>query len=98
MTTILGEEALAAFRAYWNGPRLLDLITEHGGGALILWPIGVGKSHAIDRTIEAVVGFDSYDLVVAMFPTRRVLEERAWIRTPPPGVKIVNIRPRPRPR
>ena len=44
MTTILGEEALAAFRAYWNGPRLLDLITAHGGGALILWPIGVGKS------------------------------------------------------
>ena len=98
MTTILGEEALAAFRAWWDGPRLLDLVAEHGGRVLISWPIGVGKSHAIDRIIEAAVGFGSYDLVVAMFPTRRILEERAWIRTPPPGVKIVNIRPRPRPR
>ena len=98
MTTILGEEALAAFRAYWNGPRLLDLITAHGGGALILWPIGVGKSCAIDRIIEAAVGSGSYDLVVALFPTRRVLEERAWIRTPPSGLKIVNLRPRPRQR
>ena len=98
MTTILGEEALAAFRAYWNGPRLLDLITEHGGGALILWPIGVGKSCAIDRIIEAAVGSGRYDLVIALAPTRRVLEERAWIRTPPSGLKIVNLRPRPRPR
>ncbi|HMD61623.1 MAG TPA: hypothetical protein VKG78_09335, partial [Opitutaceae bacterium] len=97
MTTILGEEALAAFRAYWNGPRLLDLITEHGG-ALILWPIGVGKSCAIDRIIEAAVGSGRYDLVIALAPTRRVLEERAWIRTPPSGLKIVNLRPRPRPR
>jgi len=98
MTTILGEEALAAFRAYWNGPRLLDLITEHGGGALILWPIGVGKSCAIDRIIEAAVGSGRYDLVIALAPTRRVLEERAWIRTPPSGLKIVNLRPRPRQR
>ena len=98
MTTILGEEALAAFRAYWNGPRLLDLITAHGGGALILWPIGVGKSCAIDRIIEAAVGSGRYDLVIALAPTRRVLEERAWIRTPPSGLKIVNLRPRPRQR
>ena len=98
MTTILGEEALAAFRAYWNGPRLLDLITEHGGGVLILWPIGVGKSCAIDRIIEAAVGSGRYDLVIALAPTRRVLEERAWIRTPPSGLKIVNLRPRPRQR
>ena len=98
MTMILGEEAIAAFRAHWDGPRLLDLIAAHGGGALVLWPIGVGKSCAIDRVIEAAVGSGSYDLVVAMFPTRRVLEERAWIRSPPPGVKIVNLRPRPRPR
>ena len=98
MTTILGEEALAAFRAYWNGPRLLDLIAEHGGGVLILWPIGVGKSCAIDRIIEAAVGSGRYDLVIALAPTRRVLEERAWIRTPPSGLKIVNLRPRPRQR
>ena len=58
----------------------------------------MGKSYALDRIIEAAVGSGSYDLVVAMFPTRRVLEERAWIRTPPPGVKIVNLRPRPRQR
>jgi hypothetical protein len=98
VTTIFGEEALGVFRSHWDGPRLIALIAEHGGGVLINWPIGVGKSHALDRIIEAAVGSGSYDLVVAMFPTRRVLEERAWIRTPPPGVKIVNIRPRPRPR
>ena len=58
----------------------------------------MGKSCAIDRIIEAAVGSGRYDLVIALAPTRRVLEERAWIRTPPSGLKIVNLRPRPRQR
>jgi hypothetical protein len=95
---ILGEEALGVFRSHWDGPRLLALIAEHGGGVLINWPIGVGKSSAIDRIIEAAVGSGRYDLVIVLAPTRRVLEERAWIRNPPSGLKIVNLRPRPRQR
>ena len=65
MTSSSARRLLAAFRAHWNGPRLLDLIAEHGGQALILWPIGVGKSCAIDRIIEAAVGSGRYDLVIA---------------------------------
>ena len=98
MTVVLGEHDLAAFRAHWDGPRLLDLAAECGGQVLINWPIGVGKSSAIDRMITAAITAGRYDLVVALFPTRRVLEERAWLRNPPPGVKTVNLRPRPRPR
>ena len=98
MTVVLGEHDLAAFRAHWDGPRLLDLAAECGGQVLINWPIGVGKSSAIDRMIAAAITAGRYDLVVALFPTRRVLEERARVRNPPPGVKTVNLRPRPRPR
>ena len=68
MTVVLGEQALGVFRSHWDGPRLLDLVAEHGGQVLINWPIGVGKSYAIDRIIEAAVGSGSYDLVVALFP------------------------------
>ena len=64
-------------------PRLLEWAApprfDHGARRrrLILWPIGVGKSCAIDRIIEAAVGSGRYDLVIALAPTRRVLEERA---------------------
>ena len=44
MTVVLGEEALGVFRSHWDGPRLLDLVAEHGGQVLINWPIGVGKA------------------------------------------------------
>jgi hypothetical protein len=98
MASVLGEQQLAAFRARWDGPRLLDLVADSGGQAFIGWPVGVGKSFALDRMIAAAIGSERYDLVVALFPTRRVLEEREWVRNPPAGVQVVNLRPRPRER
>jgi hypothetical protein len=58
----------------------------------------VGKSHNIDEVIEAAVRGDGYDLVIALLPTRRLIEERRWIREPPGDVHIVKLRPRPRER
>lgn len=98
MISIMGGEQLATFRARWDGTSLLDLVADHGGRALIGWPVGVGKSHALDRMIAAAVEADRYDLVVALLPTRQVLEERDWIRRPPSDIVVVNLRPRPRDR
>jgi hypothetical protein len=96
MISVLGEQQLAAFRALWDGPRLLDLVADSGGQAFIGWPVGVGKSFALDKMIATAIASDRYDLIVALFPTRRVLEEREWVRNPPAGVTVVNLRPRPR--
>jgi hypothetical protein len=95
---VLGEQQLAAFRAFWDGARLLNLVATSGGQVFIGWPIGVGKSFAIDKMIATAIASDRYDLVVALFPTRRVLEEREWIRNPPASVRVVALRPRPRER
>lgn len=94
MPAVSGGEALAQFRAEWTGRRILDLVRDLGR-LLITWLVGVGKSYSIDDTIETAVRDGRYDLVVALFPTRRVLTERRWITNPPPDVKIVNLRPRP---
>jgi hypothetical protein len=94
--TVIDEHGLDAFRAAWSGTRLLELLREHGGRLLVTWHIGVGKSTAQDALIEAAVRRSAYDLVVALVPTRRVLEERHWIREPPPDLRVVNLRPRPR--
>jgi hypothetical protein len=93
---VIDEHTLAAFRAAWLGTRLLELLHQHGGRLLITWPIGVGKSTALDGLIEAAVRGGGYDLVVALVPTRRVLQERRWVREAPADLKIVNLRPRPR--
>ena len=98
MPLISGEKALQAFREEWTGDRMLQLIREHSGRLRVDWPIGVGKSHSIDSTIEAAVRSDVYDLVIAFLPTRQVIEERRWVQNPPPKVKIVKLKPRPRSR
>ena len=98
MTLIRGEEELSVFRARWTGERVLELLKQHGGRLLITWPIGVGKSRNIDDLTETSARSGSYDLVLALFPTRRILEERRWIQNPPDDVPIVNLRPRPRQR
>ncbi len=36
-----------------------------------------------------------YDLVIALFPTRRIIEERKWVLNPPKGINLVNLKPRP---
>ncbi len=98
MRVIRGPEALQAFRNHWTGSRLLDLVQRHQGQLRIDWPIGVGKSQALDAMIIEAVHSNQYDLVIALAPTRAILEERLWIRHPPPGIKIVHLRPRPRSR
>jgi hypothetical protein len=93
---LIDEHGLGAFRAAWSGTRLLQLLREHGGRLLVTWPIGVGKSTAQDALIEVAVREGAFDLVVSLVPTRRVLEERRWIREPPADRRVVNLRPRPR--
>ena len=93
---VRGETELAAFRSRWTGERVLDLLRTHAGRLLVGWPVGVGKSHNIDSVIEAAVRSGLYDLVVTLAPTRRLIGERRWIVSPPPDLKIVNLRPRPR--
>jgi hypothetical protein len=95
---VIDEHALAAFRAAWSGTRLLELLREHAGRLLVSWPIGVGKSTALDGLIEAAVRGGSYGLVAALVPTRRVLQERRWVRQSPADLTVVNLRPRPRQR
>ena len=95
MPLIRAPEGLAEFRKHWTGERMLDLIKEQNGRLRVDWAVGVGKSYSIDLTIEAAIRSDRYDLVVALFPTRRIIEERRWIKDPPADVPIVNLRPRP---
>ena len=76
MPTISGPEELATFRGCWDGKRMLDLLQQHNGRLRIDWAVGVGKSHNIDLTIEEAVASKQYDLVIALFPTRRIIEER----------------------
>ncbi|WP_155302257.1 hypothetical protein [Desulfosarcina widdelii] len=87
---------LRRFRNDWSGKRILKLLKEHKGRLAINWEIGVGKSHNIDDVIEAAVNGDFYDLVVCLEPTRLLIDERRWIKNPPPGIKIVNLKPRPK--
>jgi len=95
MVVISGPEELAAFRRQWDGKRMLELLAEHKGRLRVDWAVGVGKSHNIDLTIEEAVVSERYDLVIALFPTRRIIEERKWVQQPPKGIKLVNLKPRP---
>jgi hypothetical protein len=95
MISIEGDEALAEFRARLTGRRGLELLEEHGGRALIQLPVGVGKSRFLDEITRAAVESGLYHLVVVLAPTRRLIEERRPLRERPPGLKIVDLRPRP---
>jgi hypothetical protein len=75
---------------------MLKLIQKCGGRIRIDWAIGVGKSYCLDQTIESSVKSDLYDLIVALFPTRQIIDERQWILKPPGNVRIVNLKPRTR--
>lgn len=95
MPVIRGPEELTAFRQYLNGRRMLDLVAEHNGRLRVDWAVGVGKSHNIDLTIEEAIVSERYDLVIALFPTRLIIEERKWVQQQPKGIKLVNLKPRP---
>ena len=93
---IEGKKNLRAFREYWDGPKILDLLKENDGRMIITWAVGVGKSWNIDAVIKEAIEGGRYDLVMAFFPVRRLINERAWIKSPPFGLKIVNLKPRPK--
>lgn len=60
------------------------------------WAVGVGKSHCIDDIIDYVIsGSSGFDLVIALFPRHSIIDERRIVLAPPPGSKIVRLRPRP---
>lgn len=95
MPVIKGPEELAAFRSHWDGKRMLELLAQHNGRLRVDWAVGVGKSCNIDMTIEEAVLSEQYDLVIALFPTRQIIEERKWVMNPPMDRHIVNLKPRP---
>jgi len=95
MVLISGPEELASFRRHWSGKRTLDLLKQHNGRLRVDWAVGVGKSHNIDLVIEESILSEQYDLVIALFPTRRIIEERKWVLKPPQGLNLVNLKPRP---
>ncbi len=95
MAVISGPKELTAFRNHWDGRRILDLLHQYKGRLRIDWAVGVGKSFNIDSVIEEAVVSERYDLVIALFPTRRIIEEREWVTNPPVGIKLVNLIPRP---
>jgi len=96
MPVISGPDELAAFRSHWNGKRILVLLVYYNGWLHVVLPVGVGKSHNIDDVTEEAIVSEKYDLVIALFPTRQVIDERKWVKNPPEGVHIVNIKPRPK--
>ena len=95
MPVISGPKNLASFRSRWGGKRMLELLTQHSGRLRVDWAVGVGKSHNIDLVIEEAVSSEKYDLVIALFPTRQIINERKWVESPPNGIHLVNLRPRP---
>jgi hypothetical protein len=74
---------------------MLDLLQQHNGRLRVDWAVGVGKSYNIDLTIEEAVVSKQYDLVIALFPTRQIIEERKWVKKPPKDIRLVNLKPRP---
>jgi len=70
-------------------------LQQHNGRLRVDWAVGVGKSHNIDSTIEEAVTSKRYGLVIALFPTRQIIEERKWVLKPPRGIRLVNLKPRP---
>ncbi|WP_299661903.1 hypothetical protein [uncultured Psychromonas sp.] len=94
MTTISGASALADFRLKNDGEHILSLLETHSN-ILINWDVGVGKSTNMDGVINTAIVGSHYDLVIALLPTRAVIDEREYIKHPPKDIKVVNIRPRP---
>jgi hypothetical protein len=95
MKLIFGDEALADFRRGLTGAYALELLRDNGGRVHVQLPVGVGKSRWLDAVTVEAVESGTYDLAVVLCPTRRVIEERAPLRNPPVGLRVVNLRPRP---
>ena len=96
MRLIQPPDGLQSFRQEWTGEHTLELLDKHSGRLLVNWAVGVGKSYNLDSTIEAAARSGRYDLVVALLPTRQVLDERRWILNPPEDIRVVNLKARPK--
>lgn len=94
MPTISDQQKLTAFRNANGAAEILAMLKDHPL-LFITWAVGVGKSYLINRIIEYAMMSGLYDLIMVFVPTRAVLDEQAWITKPPPGVKVINLRPRP---
>ena len=92
---IEGPDALRAFRKKWTGDRVLNLVLNSDFPVLINWAVGVGKSYNLDEVIEAAINSGHHDLVLVLLPRREVQKERRWVKQPPSGLKVVDLRPRP---
>lgn len=95
LNTISGAPALAGFRSENNSNQILSLLKEHPH-LLINWAVGVGKSTNMDQVIKEAISTGQYDLVMILAPTRAIIDEREYIKSPPEDIKITNLRPRPK--
>jgi hypothetical protein len=92
-TIVRGEGGLADFRRALTGPRGLELLRESNGRLLIQLMVGGGKSRWMDEITEEATAHGG--VVIVFCPTRRLINERRFIISPPPGIRVVNLRPRP---
>ena len=89
--------SLADFRRNeLTGSAVLGHLSQCRRRIMVHLPVGVGKSVNIDNVIAAAVKEGVYDLVIALFPTRKIIEERAVIKSPPSNIKVVCLKPRPK--
>ncbi len=95
VVTVSGWGGLTRFRTKWSAPAVLELVPQHGGRLLINWEVGVGKSYNIDEIIDVVLAGESdYDLLIALFPTNAIIDERRGVKTPLPDSKIIRLKSR----
>lgn len=94
---VRNEHDLADFRRRHGGRALLDRLPA-AGAALVTWPVGVGKSHAIDDVIDATVSGTTprFDLVVVLCARHAIIQERRHVRQRNPALSLKVIEPRPR--
>jgi hypothetical protein len=95
MISIDTSKDLNIFRQQNSGSKVLELLSDHEGRLLIEWQIGVGKSFNIDDTIYQAIHNSIYDLVIVLAPTRRIINERKWVSSPPSDIVVKNLLPRP---
>jgi hypothetical protein len=95
LTTIAGDEALAAFRGGLTGARAVDLLHEAGGRLLVQLSVGSGKTEWIPKiVVHALTVVDEYDCVILLVPRRDILGE--LVHRLPAGLPFLVLKPRPR--
>ncbi|MDN4695283.1 hypothetical protein QYZ44_16115 [Vibrio parahaemolyticus] len=91
---ISGAESLAEFRFNNSAQAMLGMVAQHHC-VLNDWMVGVGKSYQLDQLTTLALESNVYDCVIVSAPTRKILEERKPLQSPPADIKVVNIQPRP---